>query len=863
MLIRCLPLLFLTACSSSMRLGGQGIQDAGPPYEAASLELVPAPLFVQSTSGHSFYLGRDTRIAWSEDFDGASRRVAGRLERYLEAGTGWDLAADMGPPADGAIHLAIDPSLASRFEGLATDLVPGETYRIEVAGKRLLVRGASERGLGAGLATLQQMLSPEFAKPEAWEHFKGTYIPFDSLVIEDAPRFRWRGVHLDVGRYLYAVEDIERLLDAMAFYKFNVFHWHLTEDQGWRIEIDAYPKLTEVGAWRKSTPVRGDRSSDDGAPYGGFYTKDEVRHVVAYAAALGIDVMPEIELPGHSTAAIAAYPELGNPEFTDGLEVGHRWGVHRNTLHPSDYTLGFYEQVFDEVFELFPFEFVHIGADEAPKQQWKNSPTTQARMAELGIETEDELQAWFVAHFERYLSDHGRRLVGWDEIQEGGLPAGATMMVWRGWNHGIEAAKKGHDIIMAPTSHTYLDYYQAGPTGEPEAIGGMLPLEKVYAFEPVPPELAASERHHVLGAQGQLWSEYFHDWDKVEYMAFPRLLALSEVVWSQPEARDWPGFQRRLLRQLEHMDARGIGYRVPEPEVAADLILFEGSTSFELPGLFGRSELDSDERHRMWFVLDDDGDFGPRPGLGTGDATPGPVGCDLGDPRLHRPLEISEACTLEVAIVRDRARVGPSVSVGFAPFVAASAEELAAMEPGLWLEALQFTGDGLIGSLPALADQTAGSTAAGGPLSAGWEPLYGPFSVQVPGVVLDGEAFDGAGGRGMTAAGDLVLRDVGSLAPLAGQDAIAARFHGYLQVDEPGLYRVTVTSDDGSRVLLADHTLVDNDGQHGRIARSATAQLPAGTFPFEVHWFDAGGAESLDLEVEGPGAWRLLRMAAD
>ena len=509
-----------------------------------------------------FVLDSQTRVAYSDDSEGSARREAERLAAYLNAGTGWQVRTGAGESSGGAIHFSIvaDP-------GFLAGAGP-EAYRIETGGGQLRVEARTGRGLFYASQTLRQWLGPDFA-PGAAEGSSAARVDLrvvlEPLTIEDAPRFTWRGMHLDVGRYLYEVEEIQRLLDTMAFYKFNVFHWHLTEDQGWRIEIEKYPRLTEVGAFRKSTPVRGDRTQDDGVPYGGFYTQEQIEEVVAHAADLYIDVMPEIELPGHSTAAIAAYPHLGNPEFVDGLEVGHRWGVHPNTLSPQPSTLSFYEDVFDEVLALFPFEFVHIGGDEAPKTQWRESPTAQARMRELGLETEEELQAWFVAHFERYLSERGRRLVGWDEIHEGGLPAGATMMVWRGWEHGIEAARKGHDIIMAPTTHTYFDYYQAEPEGEPEAIGGLLPLEKVYSFEPVPEELTPQEARHILGAQGQLWSEYLHEWSKVEYMAFPRALALAEVVWSPAELRDWEDFRRRLESQLDHLDARGIGYRPPDP----------------------------------------------------------------------------------------------------------------------------------------------------------------------------------------------------------------------------------------------------------------------------------------------------------
>ncbi|MFT4710865.1 MAG: hexosaminidase, partial [Planctomycetota bacterium] len=443
--------LVATGCAQLVEPG----TNSGPPYERVSLDIVPLPASIQATDGRSAYLGKETAIHWEA---GLAEAEASKLEAYLEAGTGWDLRMSQGAAADGAIALALRPELEA-------ELGP-DSYRLVVRGAQITIHGATPAGLSYGVQTLKQILPAQFASPLHSEHYPGAYFPYEELTIEDAPRFSWRGMMLDTGRYLYSVDDIKSFLDTMAFYKFNVLHLHLTEDQGWRMEIKAFPKLTEVGSMRASTPVVGDRRTLDGKPYGGFYTQDDLREIVAYAADLHIDVMPEIELPGHSSAAIASYPELGNPEFRDDVEVGTYWGVHKNTLSPSQYTLDFYEQVFDEVMEIFPFGFIHIGADEAPKFQWENSAFAQERIKELGLKDEHELQAWFVAHFERYFSERGRRLVGWDEIQEGGLPSGATMMVWRGWHFGVEAARAGHDIIMAPTSHTYFDYYQAGPGGE-------------------------------------------------------------------------------------------------------------------------------------------------------------------------------------------------------------------------------------------------------------------------------------------------------------------------------------------------------------------------------------------------------------
>ena len=557
-------LLLSCSTNSPEAVGRQGEELAvtgGAAVEGrAGACIVPHPAALtrttQADESETFVLDSSTRISFAKDAKGIAAKEAARLASDLAAATGWQLEAVEARGAANAIHFALDSS----FEVSASR----EAYRLEITGSHILLEGADGAGLFYAGKTLRQMLPPRLSASVQDQELENASVVLSPIAIEDTPRFRWRGMHLDVGRYLYDIKDIKRLLDAMAYYKFNVFHWHLTEDQGWRIEIKKYPRLTEVGAYRKSTPVRGDRTKDDGVRYGGYYTQDQIREVVQYAADRFIDVMPEIELPGHSTAAIAAYPQLGNPEFVEGIEVGYRWGVHPNTLNPQPETLAFYEDVFDEVLELFPFEFIHIGGDEAPKTQWQESAAAQARMRELGLANEEELQAWFVAHFEQYLAARGRRLVGWDEIHEGGLPAGATMMVWRGLEHGVEAARNGHDIIMAPTTHTYFDYYQGEPAEEPEAIAGFLPLEKVYSFEPIPEELTELEAQHVLGAQGQLWTEYMPDFAQVEYMAFPRLLALSEVLWTPKADRRWPRFLGCVTEQLEHLEARGIRYRRPD-----------------------------------------------------------------------------------------------------------------------------------------------------------------------------------------------------------------------------------------------------------------------------------------------------------
>jgi len=360
---------------------------------------------------------------------------------------------------------------------------------------------------------------------------------------------------------MFPVEFVKRYIDLLAMLKMNVFHWHLTEDQGWRIEIKRYPELTRIGSRRSSSPVPGDPSQQDGKPYAGFYTQDEIRQVVAYAAERHVNVVPEIEMPGHSMAALASYPELG---CTGGpYQVRTQWGIEEDVYCAgNEEVFEFLENVLDEVLDLFPSPFIHVGGDECPKSRWRECPKCQARIKEENLADEDELQSYFIRRIENYLSNRGRRLIGWDEILEGGLAPGATVMSWRGTEGGIRAAQSGHDVVMTPFTHCYFDYYQSEDhENEPAGIGGYLPLETVYAYEPVPEELTPEQGEHILGAQGNVWTEYIFSPAQVEYMAYPRAIALAEVVWTPAEGRDYPDFLRRLEPYLLRLDRMGVNYR--------------------------------------------------------------------------------------------------------------------------------------------------------------------------------------------------------------------------------------------------------------------------------------------------------------
>lgn len=513
--------------------------------------IVPRPSLLQPARGE-FVLGAETRIVVDASLPAQVREAAERWAAMLRRASGlaFPVVVLEGEQPDRAIALSLDSAAAPVSEG----------YRLEVTPKQARLSAPAASGLLHGLETLRQLLPPGI-EGEGVRGDARWVIP--AVTIEDRPHFSYRGMHLDVARHFFPVSFIKRYLDLLALYKFNTFHWHLTEDQGWRIEIRKYPRLTSVGSHRRETMVGKNRNPyfGDGTPYGGFYTQAEVREVVAYAAARSITIIPEIEMPGHSLAALASYPELA---CTPGpFEVATRWGVFEDIYCPSEQTFAFLEDVLTEVMELFPSRYIHIGGDEAPKDRWKESPLAQEVIHRERLADEAELQSWFIRRIERFLAQHGRRLIGWDEILEGGLAPDATVMSWRGVDGGIEAARQGHDVIMTPTSHVYFDYYQGDPASEPLAIGGFTPLEKVYAFEPVPTELTPTEARHVLGAQGNVWTEYMKTSDHVEYMVLPRMIALSEVLWSPRDARSWDSFLARLRPQLARLNAIGVRYRAP------------------------------------------------------------------------------------------------------------------------------------------------------------------------------------------------------------------------------------------------------------------------------------------------------------
>jgi hexosaminidase len=428
------------------------------------------------------------------------------------------------------------------------------------------IRAATPAGVFYGMQTLRQLLPVDIFR-EARTNGVSWQVP--AVAIEDVPRFQWRGAHLDVSRHFLPKEFVKKYIDLLALHKLNRFHWHLTDDQGWRLEIARYPKLTSVAGWRSETLIGhdvDDRQSSarqfDGVRHGGFYTQADAREIVAYAADRFVTVVPEIEMPGHSQAVVSAYPELGSTN--EPVQPRTNWGISPYLLNPTDETVEFMKNVLDEVLAVFPGTWIHAGGDEAVKTQWKNNPSIQSRIQALGLKDENEMQSWFMRQIDAYLTSKNRRLVGWDEILDGGLADNATVMSWRGINGAVAAARAGHDAVLTPTSNTYFDYYQSRDTkNEPLAIGGFLPLDRVYNWEPMPAALISDPQlqRHILGVQGQLWTEYIPTTKQAEYMAFPRLTALAEVAWTPTAQRQFDDFLRRMTTHLQRLAILDVNFR--------------------------------------------------------------------------------------------------------------------------------------------------------------------------------------------------------------------------------------------------------------------------------------------------------------
>ncbi len=522
-----------------------------PAAAVAALALVPWPSMVAPGTGVFTLTSATVMVA-----DEALASVATGLAQRVQPATGWQYVVRRTAPAarGSVIEFRLDAALGA--------VLGPEGYRLDVTPTRVTVRSATAAGAFYATQTIRQLL------PNAIERaarVTGIAWTIPVVRIEDVPRFGWRGAHLDVSRHFMPKQFVKRYIDLLALHKLNRFHWHLTDDQGWRLEILKYPKLTSVGAWRTETLI-GSQQPDsakrkfDGTPHGGFYTQDDVREIVAYAAERFVTVVPEIEMPGHAQAAIAAYPELGN--VSRPLGVFRWWGEGEDVLNASPATVAFMQDVLAEVLALFPSPWIHVGGDEVQKGPWQQSPSMQAQMRDLGLKTEHDLQSWFIRQMDSWLTARGRRLIGWDEILEGGLAPNATVMSWRGDDGAIAAANAGHDAVLTPTHHTYFDYYQSRDRArEPLAIGGFLPLDTVYTWDPIPKAIAPDKLPRILGIQAQVWTEYIPDGRAVEYMAFPRLSALAEVAWTPASGRSLAAFRSRMASFMERLTVMDVNAR--------------------------------------------------------------------------------------------------------------------------------------------------------------------------------------------------------------------------------------------------------------------------------------------------------------
>ena len=513
--------------------------------QTADFNIIPRPQQVNVSNDAPFTLSAKTVISLGTNSQNMKRN-ANMLASYIEQATG--IRPAVGKSKNGtAIVLTIDKTIAN-----------AEGYKLDADAKQIRIAGASAAGVFYGIQTLRKSLP--------LVNGKASKVSIPAVHIADAPRFAYRGTHLDVSRHFVTADSVRQFIDMLALHNINRFHWHLTDDQGWRIEIKKYPLLTQIGSKRAQTVIGHNSGKYDGKPYSGFYTQKQIRDIVKYAADRYITIVPEIDLPGHMQAALAAYPDMG---CTGGpYEVWQKWGVSDNVLCAgNDKTLTFIDNVLKEITQLFPSKYIHVGGDECPKTQWQKCPKCQARIKALNLEAKDghsaeeRLQSYIITHASNYLKSLGRNTIGWDEILEGGLAEGATVMSWRGESGGIAAAKQHHDVVMTPNSYLYFDYYQSlDKANEPLAIGGYLPLETVYSYEPMPKELTADEARHIIGVQANIWTEYMPTFKQMQYMALPRLAALSEVQWSQPALKDYTSFTNRLTEFTHLYDRLGYNY---------------------------------------------------------------------------------------------------------------------------------------------------------------------------------------------------------------------------------------------------------------------------------------------------------------
>lgn len=578
--------------------------------QSADYRVVPLPNEITPMEGKAFTLDNRVKILYPEG-DADMQRNAGFLAGYVLESTGKTLAVEAGATGSHAIVLRL---------GLQTK--NPEAYLLEVNEDQVTITGSSAAGVFYGIQTLRKSL------PVA----KDAQVVLPPVRVNDAPRFAYRGMMLDVCRHFFSLDSVKRYIDMLALHNINRFHWHLTDDQGWRIEIKKYPQLTQIGSQRKETVIGRNSGKYDGIPYGGYYTQEEAREIVAYAKDRYITVIPEFEMPGHMQGVLAAFPELG---CTGGpYDVWTQWGVSEDVICAgNDKSLELIKDVLAELIEIFPSEYIHVGGDECPKTRWEKCPKCQAKIRQLGLKDDKEhtaeqrLQSYIITEAEKFLNAHGRKIIGWDEILEGGVAPNATVMAWRGAGEGVKAAKMRHDVIMVPTTYFYFDYYQTNILDEePLAIGGYVPIEKVYSFEPYQKELTAEENKHIIGLQANLWTEYITSFRHVEYMVLPRMAALSEIQWTQPQFKDYGDFLERMPKMFDIYDIYGYNYARHLFDVKANFLpdTVAGTLTVTLSTLDGAN---------IHYTLD-----GTKPSANS--------------PKYTGPLTLKENCTFKAAAIR-------------------------------------------------------------------------------------------------------------------------------------------------------------------------------------------------------------------
>jgi hexosaminidase len=771
---------FAISSAAAARAAAQSVESA----------IVPRPAVIEMGKGE-FTLSADAGLFCDAADD--VKAVAAYLAEEIGAAIGAKLEARGGAPpkdAKAAIQLTTEGADAKLGD---------EGYELTIAPTLVTLRSKTARGLFVGVQTIRQLLPPAVAAASAPAAARSATLP--ALKITDQPRYRWRGMLLDCGRHFMPKEFVKRYIDLLAYYKLNVLHLHLTDDQGWRIEIKKYPKLTEIGAWRPGTR-ESEQPRDAQGRYGGFYTQDDIRELVAYAKSRYITIVPEIELPGHARAALAAYPEYsctGGP-----FKVRTEWGVEEDVYCAgSDKTFEFLEGVLSEVLELFPSEFIHIGGDECPKSRWKNCPRCQQRMKSESLKDEHELQSYFIRRVEKILNEKGRRLIGWDEILEGGLAPNATVQSWRGMEGALAATTSGHDVISSPTSHCYLDYAQGPGIDEPRFMG-FVPLERCYQFEPTPDSLTAEQAVHVLGLEGNVWTEHAPP-ALIDRQTFPRLIALAEVGWTPKERRDWMSFQRRLNLHYPRLDALGVRFYVPPPSFAiTSAASASAAGGFELSTLTPASGVvaitDKPYKLIMQSLFGGEIRFTINGDIPTTAAM-----------KYAAATEIADTTLVRARAFLPTGNVSPTSELRFVKVAPRAAVELKSPEPGVKVDAYKGTWK----QLPEFAKLTPTTSAT------------------LPGNDKDPLIRE-------TAVADL-------------SDQFGLRFTGFFNAPAEGLYVFRLRSDDGSRLRLGDDVIVDNDGEHPPRDVVGYAWLKPGYHPLTVEYFQGIGGKKLEAFVEGPG----------